>query len=252
MASRRQQLGLPGGGGRWQQPAPPSPVLVEDVGIGPKTTRSPLTDTFPTTIHVRGGFGRVPAPDATAFPGIVPTDMHALFPLINVRAGDLASQDLLLTAVHCSLGSGHAGAGGIPARAAWGDPSGLGAAVVVGLNLPGLKEATGATGSWSAARLPIGWVDTAIQPTVLNDTRIVFASPFAPGQQSSGPSRIDPSESFPPHVYRLRKQDRIQAAFVLPRTIVNGVIGTANVFEGICEVRIRLGRSFTSTGLQDT
>lgn len=255
MNTRRTRMGIHGGDGRTV--ARSSPVdagraagavsAQQDGQVNPWTTRSPLTNTFPTAFWLNTSIGQLPAPP----PGFSAAGQMALFPLINITAKDMNEQDVLLTAVHAVLGSTDNSAPS-QGRGQWGQANGLGAGIIVAEYIPGLREATGLANSWSVGTVPLGWIDTTLQPRVMQSTRQVFASPFAPGNFSSAPSRIDPAEDDPPHVVRITRQQRIQAAFVLNATQAATAVGNQLPLNCLIELRLRIGRTFTLQSLGNT
>lgn len=208
-----------------------------------RDTRSPLTDAFPVFTQLSASLSIIPPPVA----GFSATGSMALFPLLNVPAETFEDMDVLLTAVHCVLGSCDPVGG--QGRAVWGNTGGTGAAIVVGKNIPNLREATGTGASWSSSVVPVGYVDTTNYPRFQNRTGLIFASPFAPGAIQATPGRIDPAEDYPPHVIRFRRDERIQAAFVVPAATAAAAINQSLNFNVVIELRLRLGLTFTMQGL---
>lgn len=213
--------------------------------LSPNSTRSPLTDTFPTLVKLRSALGRIPAPAA----GITfDAGRHAVFPLFKKQVAAIGDDDLLMVAVHGVLGS----TGNTDSQqtgSPWGSANGLEAGVIVAHSIPGLKPATGLASSWCSILTPMPYVDVAIQSAVMEDQGTIFSTPFPPGNLATSPSMRDPAEDFPPHVIRLRKSRTIEAAVVITRARAVAAQSSGVAFRCVIDFNVRLGNTFTVQGL---
>lgn len=205
-----------------------------------RATRSVLTDIFPETQTIQGGFDNIAIPGGFS----VPAGSSAWFPLVNF-APDV---ELSVFAVSAQLEStNNSDQGALPdpvTQSAWGSHTGRKAAIVVGYNLPIVGEPGVPAGDPAAAQ----WsTSPCLVPSLISSTIAVrqtlayfWVTGFPPGSQRDAiPFRDTYSQSFVPYVMRIPFGQRLQAALVIDGAQAQAGAGLNVVGFGL--VRIALG-----------
>jgi hypothetical protein len=122
--------------------------------------RSILTDLFPTFATVTCGFEQIAIPAGTA----IAANMSGWYPLADLTIGQDIEQDCYLDWAHAQLTPTESSANGTT-NAVWGTTSGSGAAIVIGQDLPTIRN------QWTSAPCYVPGVEATTSGNVIATTR---------------------------------------------------------------------------------
>jgi hypothetical protein len=219
-----------------------------------RAERSPLTDILPPAVNYRAWATYIPVPAGLT----IGTQEAAWYGLRRRTIDAERFQEICVTGVHmCLLPADTVGgplAGSpLPSGApflAWGDTTGLGAAVVVGKNLP-FSEA----GVWTSAPHSIPGLDYGNASTGSDQSlrsgetaaTYIAVTSFPTGSfRDTSPNKAFPRWNFQPHAIRLVGGESLDVAFVIRRNVVNG-LGTASALACLIDVQVTVGLTVSPT-----
>lgn len=229
------------------------PEGIDPAGIRPvqavpnNTTLDPLINAFPASRVFAAGWSSLTIDTAT-IPVAIPAGQHAFMRLLTLTpdktavVGPMAvGQEFVLASIEAELCSiDTVGGGGFTA---WGSVAGMGAAVVVGKNLPG-QAADAATRTFRAGtcQLPYVTLPAAATPRAhTDDPRLIWSSKMPAGAFAASPQSVVISKDFPPFVFRVTNGEELAAAFVLNGATANALRALPTAIQGCVELRIKVG-----------
>ncbi len=200
-------------------------------------TTTPLTGLFPECRTITGGFRQIDIPSGiTAAAGT-----SAWYPLVNMRPTDVYGGDgVVLFGVDIEFAStDNADAAAVDAgHTDWGSAKGMGAAIVVGSNLPI------ANGAWTIApcNVPGAQDSGTIALVEANQTAYYFAATFPMGSWNDAiPFKSRLTKSWAPYGFRIKLESELQVALVIDGPqIETGSTNTTDVY-GLANVQLNIG-----------
>lgn len=232
-------------------------VFERFVGVGEKSgggdtparqsSRSPFVDTLPQFRVIRAYATSIPVGAAE----VIPTGMDAWFGLRRVRVKEDFGQEFSLTGCAMELLPSDSAAGaltGYTTPKAWGDTRGLGAAIVIGKNLPMTPNAWTGAPSWIPG---IAFGDAAPHGrSLLNDPgsmpEYFVQAGFPTGTfRDTAPNKPPLRWSFAPHVARCTLGETFDIALVVRRSQINA-LGSAGELACLINVACTVGLSLSA------
>jgi len=204
-------------------PTPPAPALR-------RAGRSPLADILPTFETLAGWFRAIEV-DAPS----IPTGNFAWFGLSRTIIHATNDQEIWLAGITAELMPPDVDGAAGGSALAWGESTGLGAALVVGANLPIQL------GQWTASPATVaGLGDSAIN-TVGTQCRPLWSTTFPTGKMTdSTPNKWHIAKNFAPLVYRFAAGSSLDIALVVNRVPIDGETGT---IYGYASVQANVGQT---------
>lgn len=183
----------------------------------------PLVQQFPQCITYQFGFRSIPLANPS-----IDANAHAWYKLASVTPDELGTQFFWM-GYRCEMNAPDVdGVGDDTFNApgdsqAWGNASGDGAAIVIGLNLPGTL------GQWSSGPATTPFVGvTQGRYQRLNDNRIVLSFPTGKYNDTPRPAILRSNQTTP-LAHLVRQGRSLDVSLVLARGFVNGVTKTNGI-----------------------
>lgn len=196
-----------------------------------RTLLNELAAKFPLSETIAAGFTSLTIP-ATPVPGAADA---AWFSLVNIDPVKVLGQEIVTFGLWLDMLSTDPDPEFPLLQAAWGDAFGLGAAIVIGQDLP-----VGPAGTWSVAPPPVSGIDAGLMSVHTNQVgRKHWSRSFPTGERHSGPQKRGLPGSIVPFVRRITEGHRLCAAFVLNRT--QFIAGNGLSLGGLVDLEIYYG-----------
>ena len=181
-------------------------------------------DAFATLAAIPGGF-------------TIPAGQSALFGLVNATIGEtLADNQVLQASAMTMLPCNPDGVAvnGEASPAAWGTDLGLGAAVVVGVDLP-IK-----LGEWTGGSVYLPGVETAGDTRLNGESKYLDHWTFPTGKIGTAPvQKVTVPRNYAPNAFRLIEGDRLCVALVLRRA--TAIAAAGGNWSGLVDLRLQMG-----------
>lgn len=191
---------------------------------------SELAAKFPVCMTIAAEFTQLTLPGTTITAG-----NWLLFTLIDFDPWARLQQDIVIFGIWMDMLSTNPSPATPLTQAAWGDTTGLGAAVVVGdRQIPGAGD-----GQFSQGVLPITGIDSSVTLVTSSVGRRFFKRSFPTGKLTTGFNRRGLNGAFVPFVQRITQGNRLRSVFILNRADAN--TGGVRTIDGAVEVEVYAG-----------